>query len=555
MSRETRKKKYAKGHWLMFYDNQEFYPTPNELAEKMASLVDMERVSFVLEPSAGKADLLKALKNRCTWRFRSEYDYSVDCIEKDENLRSLLKGEKYNVVYDDFLDFNTYKCYDLIIMNPPFSNGDKHLLKAISLIKYSGQIVCLLNAETIRNPYSNTRRELVRKLEELNAKIEYLEGSFAQAERKTMVEVALIYIDIKAKEPISLILDNLEAPQGIDLEFAEYKDITLYDVIKRMVQSYEYEIKVGIKLIEEYCRLQPYLISNLKDKGKYTSYNLLQLKVGDNYASDNASEIINEYVEKVRYKYWYALGDRPQMKELMTSNLINLYYDKISELKKKEFNIHNIELVNEELMSQLNLAVEDTILALFDEFTKHYWFSECTQNIHYYNGWATNKAHKVNKKVILPIDACHWYDKTIRVTDYQVMRKLNDIEKTMDYLNDGRVYPYTSIENALNKAEMMGITRNIDTKYFKVTFYKKGTCHLVFKNEEILKKFNIFGGQKKGWLPPNYGKKHFTDLSVEEQEVVRSFHDGEDEILGYEQVVNENGFYLVENNKILTLTA
>lgn len=547
----------------MFYDNQEFYPTPNELAERMASLVDMERVNFVLEPSAGKADLLKALKNRkreypksgYAWGFRSEYDYSVDCIEKDQNLRNILKGDDYNVVYDDFLNFDTHKCYDLIIMNPPFSNGDKHLLKAISLIKYSGQIVCLLNAETIRNPYTNTRKELVKKLEELNAKIEYLEESFAQAERKTMVEVALIYIDINAKEPISLILDNLEAPKGIDLEFADHKDITLYDVMKRMVQSYNHEIKVGIKLIEEYCRIQPYLISNLKNKGKHTSYNLLQLKVGDNYVRDNASEIINEYVEKVRYKYWYALGDRPQMKELMTSNLINLYYNKISELKQKEFNIHNIELVNEELMSQLNLAVEDTILNLFDEFTKHYWFSECTQNIHYYNGWATNKAHKVNKKVILPINACRWYDNTIKVTDYDVMRKLTDIEKTMDYLNDGRVYPYTSIENALNYAEMVGITRNIDTKYFKVTFYKKGTCHLVFKNEEILKKFNIFGGQKKGWLPPNYGKKHFTDLSVEEQEVVRSFHDGEDEILGYEQVVNENGFYLIENNNILALTA
>ena len=135
-----------------------------------------------------------------------------------------------------------------------------------------------------------------------------------------------------------------------------------------------------------------------------------------------------------------------KMKALMTSNLIDLYYNKISELKQKEFNIHNIELVNEELMSQLNLAVEDTILNLFDEFTKHYWFSECTQNIHYYNGWATNKAHKVNKKVILPINACRWYDNTIKVTDYDVMRKLTDIEKTMDYLNDGRVYPYTSIE-------------------------------------------------------------------------------------------------------------
>lgn len=549
----------------MLYENEEFYPTPHELAVRMAELVDMERVNYVLEPSAGKADLLMALKERrkdypkgySAWDYapyRLEYQYEVDCIEKDSNLASLLKGKEYNVVYDDFLDFSTHKCYDLIIMNPPFSNGDKHLLKAISLIKYGGQIVCLLNAETIRNPYTNTRKELLQKLQQLNATIEYVEESFSHAERKTMVEVAIIYIDIPAKEPISLILDNLEEPQGVDLEFAEYKDVTLYDVIKRMVQSYNYEIKVGVKFIEEYCRIQPYLISNLKDKEKHTSHNLLSLKVGDSYVENNAYEIINKYVEKVRYKYWYALGDRPQMKAMMTSNLIDVYFGKISELKHKEFNIHNIELVNEELMSQLNLAVENTILNLFDEFTKHYWFSECTQNIHYYNGWATNKAHKVNKKVILPINATDW-NNTIRVNQYEVLRKLNDIEKTMDYLNDGRVYPYTNIENTLSYAERMGISRNIDTKYFKVTFYKKGTCHLTFKNEEILKKFNIFGGQKKGWLPPNYGRKHFTELTEEEQNVVRSFHENEDEVLGYEQIVNDNKFYLNYNNQVLCLTA
>ena len=35
-------------------------------------------------------------------------------------------------------------------MNPPFSNGDKHLLKALKMQEKGGAIICLLNAETIR---------------------------------------------------------------------------------------------------------------------------------------------------------------------------------------------------------------------------------------------------------------------------------------------------------------------------------------------------------------------------------------------------------------------
>ena len=64
------------------------------------------------------------------------------------------------------------------MMNPPFSEGDKHLLKALELMKNGGQVVCLLNAETLKNPYSNSRKELIQKLKELDAKIKYLEANF-----------------------------------------------------------------------------------------------------------------------------------------------------------------------------------------------------------------------------------------------------------------------------------------------------------------------------------------------------------------------------------------
>jgi len=55
---------------------------------------------------------------------------------------------------------------------------------------YNGQIVCLLNAETIKNPYSNERKSLVKKLDELNASIEFLTDEFTTAERSTSVEIA-----------------------------------------------------------------------------------------------------------------------------------------------------------------------------------------------------------------------------------------------------------------------------------------------------------------------------------------------------------------------------
>src|SRR3712207_8812557 len=106
---------------MMF--NKDFYPTPKNLVEKMISKIDMKGYyGFnILEPSAGKGDILDVLLEKN--RYKSGY-LNIDCIEVEPELRSILKGKKYRVVYDDFLSFYSQKKYDLILMNPPFSDGE-----------------------------------------------------------------------------------------------------------------------------------------------------------------------------------------------------------------------------------------------------------------------------------------------------------------------------------------------------------------------------------------------------------------------------------------------
>ena len=116
--------------------NNEFYPTPKWLIKKMLDEINIEKVQYILEPSAGKGDIIDEIKEKYEHCYSYRYskpEVDIDAIEIDKNLRLLLKGKEYKVVFDDFLNFNTYKKYDLIVMNPPFSNGDRHLLKAIEM--------------------------------------------------------------------------------------------------------------------------------------------------------------------------------------------------------------------------------------------------------------------------------------------------------------------------------------------------------------------------------------------------------------------------------------
>jgi len=109
------------------------------------------------------------------------------------------------------MTYETMKHYDAVIMNPPFSIGDKFLLKAIDTQKdQGGFIVSLLGAETLKNPYSNIRKELLDKLEYYNADIEYIQDAFIDAERHTSVEIALIKIELPKPDRSSIIIEGLQ---------------------------------------------------------------------------------------------------------------------------------------------------------------------------------------------------------------------------------------------------------------------------------------------------------------------------------------------------------
>lgn len=112
---------------------------------------------------------------------------------------------------------------------------------------------------------------------------------------------------------------------------------------------------------------------------------------------------------------------------------------------------------------------------------------------------------------------------------------------------NGSVSNEKALQDRLQAAENANQTKKIPLQYFTVTFYKKGTCHIEFTNLELLKKLNIYGSQKKGWLPPSYGKKIYEEMSKEEQEVIDVF-EGKN---SYKKVMERSSYYLVEKQNLL----
>lgn len=579
-----------------------FYPTPPALAKQLLAGVDWswDKVNTVLEPSAGSGNLVMAIAHELrNHRNRNEID--VDMIEVDPAIRGILANrfseqarntlyrhkenlrdacldkkrsgqdatseeilwrsaeDEYHgiecvnthIVHDDFLTFNSRKHYDLIVMNPPFSNGDAHLLKAIQMQeRYGGQIRCILNAETIRNPYTNRRKILCQKIQQYGAEVDFESGAFQDAERKTMVEVAIVKIDIPRPIYESDILAKLtRARDAEEMESAQATELVENDFVKQIVKQFELEVDVGCELIRQYIAVLPYI---QQDMDGDTNWPIIRLAIAKETAGYGLPSV-NEYIKSVRKKYWNVLFKHPQFMRQLTSNLQDELYAKVNEYVCFDFSEYNIRTLLMEMNTRIEDGVKATILELFEKLTaEHSWYPECQQNIHYYNGWATNKAHKINPKVIIPVNGIFsvysWTDDTFNVNNaYKI---LSDIEKALNYL-DGHMTAEVNLELQLKYANTAGKTKNIQLKYFDVTFFKKGTMHIRFTCPDLLDRFNIYCAKNKSWLPPSYGRKTYCEMDPDERQIVDGFHGDGSEGSGektYAAVTVRAGYFLAPPN-------
>ncbi|MFP3325670.1 DNA methyltransferase, partial [Planococcus sp. SIMBA_160] len=83
--------------------------------------------------------------------------------------------------------------------------------------------------------------------------VEFIKDAFASSERKTSVETALVYIKIDKGEYNSVLIDELQKDESHILS-NDYKSTKIIDsdYIRGIVEQFNYELKAGLKLINEY---------------------------------------------------------------------------------------------------------------------------------------------------------------------------------------------------------------------------------------------------------------------------------------------------------------
>lgn len=461
--------------------NKDFFPTPLEVIEQMTEgeiLTD----KVILEPSAGKGDIVDYLINSGA--------KNVIACESNEDLKKILQT-KCKVIESDFLSLTSDKIshIDFIIMNPPFSADERHILHAYNIAPAGCKIIALCNLSTLENLYTNSRKELKSIINNFGT-WQDLGDCFTEAERKTGVKVGLIKIQKAGSsyktEFEGFFMDEEPEEQGEN-------GIMSYNVVRDLVNRYVAAVKLYDTQLEAGQQMNS-LLSNFYGEG-------LTFTCTEN----GAIKLRSEFKKDLQKSGWQFIFSKMKMGKHTTRGLkedINKFVEQQVEIP---FTMRNIYYMLDMVIQTTGQRMDKAILEVFDRVTEHHH-----DNRHNIKGWKTNSHFLVGKKFILPnmVNPAKEYGYTSK--DYNNLRQsydgiIPDFEKALCYVT-GRNYEEVNTVNCRINRNIYGEWYNSD--FFKFKAYKNGNMHFEFMDEKIWQQFNQRVAKLKGY--PLYEGKEQT---------------------------------------------
>ena len=166
-----------------------FFPIPKPIISQMLELADIQEGDRILEPSAGKGDILDMIRLH-------HPENETAAIERNGTLLDVLEAKGHLVTQGDFLEHQGD--YNRILMNPPFEKGADitHVRHAYELLAPDGKLVAIMSeGPFFRNDSQAT--EFRNWLDDVGGISEQLsEDAFNNAEafRKTNVRTRIVTI-------------------------------------------------------------------------------------------------------------------------------------------------------------------------------------------------------------------------------------------------------------------------------------------------------------------------------------------------------------------------
>ena len=497
-------------------DDFQFYPITRDLARRLFGMFDSsddDRQMFwfkrTLDPSAGRGDLLKHFSE---FARQEAYDHGyrnfhlkVDACELDVSHHPTLREEFVGIVGHDFMEFRAGAPYGTIVMNPPFRFGAEHVLHAWD-IAYDAEIGAVINAETLRNPYTQQRQRLLELIKRYG-RAEFVQGSFSQAERPTDVEVALVYLRKRGDGDalVAQLTNGLQEDKDGQARAADMKraDISDSDVaipasaLENSVRCFDAALKAIHESIVARARAHNCAIR----LGPMLAHTPEEGPMDQDWVRNQFAE---EY-DKLKDRAWTMLLRSTHVSSKVSSSVQKNIEREFERIKQLEFSLANIRgfllgLAQSAGDLQLQMCCDT-----FDLVSRYH-----SDNLSFYRGWKSNDLHhRLGRRIKMTrfIVPGHPTSSHARCFDYAGLRMLRDIDQTFALLDGKR--PGSTLSNGLEMAfdrhlDQLRSGQRVETAYFDVRYFQGiGTIHFFPRRKDLVDRLNRVVGRHRRWLPPD----------------------------------------------------
>jgi hypothetical protein len=456
----------------MFF-NTEFFPTPAEVIDQMG--IDCYG-KHVLEPSAGSGNIVEWL--------RLNGAKSISACETNDKLRSILNG-KCNLIGTDFFDLKADQIshINLIVMNPPFSNADKHILHAWTIAPEGCEIISLCNYETVSNSYSRDRSRLKTLIKDYGDDAVNLGNCFSTAERTTNVEIGLIRL---FKPVVSASFDYEGFYLHEDAE-AQGTGIIPHNELRSIVNTYV----AAVKCFEKHKAVADEMnkLTGLVGYGNGFKFNV----------SYNENIVDKEdFARSLQKHCWQQVFNKMKIEKYVTSGVIKDINKFIESRKNYPFSLRNIYRMLEIIVGTREQTMNKAIVEAIDNLTMH-----THENRFGVQGWKTNEGHLLAKKFIVDWMVERRYSSGYDLRYNGYYEKIADLTKALAYVTGKNHDAVTTVKHLFDsKGHDLTTNTWYSTTFFDFKFFKKGTMHLKFKNEKDWMEINRAYAKIKGQVLP-----------------------------------------------------
>ena len=462
--------------------NPDFYPTPPDVAATMLDPLDL-RGRVVLEPSAGSGNLVSECLNRGA--------AEVLWCEPEPQLRAILNslpGGYY--LGHDFLQVQAHQIShaDLVVMNPPFSADERHILHAWEIAPPSCEIVALCNWNSISGHYRGLQLQLTKLIEAYGSS-QCLGEVFSAAERPTKVSVGLVRLTKPGGRPGADEFDGFFlGPDDIE---AQGEGIIPYRRSRDIVNRYVEACRIFDEQVAAGVRLRSVLDGFFgKDLG-------LQVTI------EGQAVTRNRFRKDLQKQAWKHVFDEFLPRQMATSQLakdINRFVEEQSKIPFTERNIYRmLQIVAGTQEQRIDRAVEEAI----DELTR---FTK--ENRYGVEGWATNSGYMLNRRFIRSClaELAFSEPRKVRIRSHgSQWDEIQDLIKALCFIT-GRPIEEVCLPERFSENQYWPGDWH-DWGFFLFRPYKKGSVHFEFKDREVWAALNARYARIKGQVLPEQQRR------------------------------------------------